>query len=948
MPSRLPAIEPLEARIAPASAVGRALDLPDTATVDVSGTKLVGLGVATNYAAGGLGSFPTGSDNDFIVMSTGDATKAYAPRPSNYPHFGLDHGKRGAYDDQQHLKVTVPVVAGQTHLKFDFNFMSDEYPGTTNPYNDSFSVIATPNVGAAETLVQLKVNDNVFLAKSPANAIYAHQTGVITADYRIPVGATSVTFDFYISDRPAPLGTNSGDGTGDTAVAIDNFRFTSAPQTVWLNFEGTSISNLLGRGTTLQKSAFQPGDIRSAADRTTLINSIFNDVAAKFAPYEIDFTLTQPPGGEYMEMAIGGGDSDTVTLGTGADPALVRSVGLTTTLGNIPGYARVFGLADFDYGNKSLGNSGFINSAHFATTPIYAGESAATLQQRIEVTIAHEIGHSLGLPHLDDSFDNNIMAQFSPRSPAATFEDISRALSSGTTLPDGTTALNTHQYLEGVLGSSTNSVMVNGPNILLAHYILNLFFGVKLFDVAIGVTGDSADSETGADGPAQWFTFPEIDAGSNTLELPSFGANTRLYLYGSTVDGGPVDFFTGTPDAGDLAYGAGFVPLFDGDGQPVATLPAAQGTLGGGLTALNGGIGMSLSQFSIPNLQPVPAKTGFTFQDTDGDLVTVKLTSKTGTAAIQLNDPDNDGKGTIERIELQGTGAKDKLEIIVKKNKDTGDGFIDVGRIAGPTLGTLAAKNSNLTGEGIVFGGLVGSITVRDVENGADIIAGGTFETKTKLAARDIGDGTVIDVDGQLKLTALRIGEGSIEAALLGQLAVTGDSKLGIQGDFESNITIVPGKVLSDKEAKMNLLAGVSIAGRAIDVDIVVPGHVGAFKAGTFEHSSLLLGFTPNVVGDPFSGGVFAGDFKLTSFAATGIKNSPLPAFDDSVVIAAQLGGVTLASADTDNGGNLFGFAAKNGLAKNLATIVVKAPDFRYDKTLPLPQNSGDFTVKLI
>lgn len=952
--SRFTLPEVLEARIAPASAVGRALDLPDSAVVDVSGTRAVGLAVGTNFAVGGLGAFPTGADNDFIVLSTGDATKAYAPRPSSYPHFGLDHGKKGAEDDLQHLHLEVPVAPGQTHIKFDFNLMTDEEPGLTNEFNDAFSVLASPNVGSAETLVQLKVNDpDIFLATAPENAIYRHHTGTFTADYRVPAGATSVTFDFYLADRPAPGLTTSGDGTGDTAVAIDNFRFTSAKQTVWLNFEGATITNMMTAGTSMQVPAFQTADISSAADRATLINTIFTNVAAKFAPYDIDFVLAPPATGSFLSMSIGGNNSNAVTLGAGADPRLTAALGTTTTTGGVLGQLGlgngVFGMADsVDFGNASLSGNGFIHSALYATA--YSGETTDVIQQRLEVTIAHEIAHALGAAHLDDSFDANIMAQFSPRSPTATFEDTSRTLVNPN--PDGRTAINVHEYLQGVLGSSTESVFVNGFSVALSKQIIRLILNSPLFNFHFGVVaGADADAEDGeADGTVQWFSVGNLQAGENEIEIPNFGTETQVTFYGSTTSGGPVDFFSGTPNAGDMTAGDGFVPLFDVGGAPVATLPAAQGTLGGGLSEVNGGLGFGFSTFTTAGLIPIPAKGGFVFTQADGDIVTVKLGSKVGAGSIALTPDGND----IARIELQGTGSKDSLSITVKRKGDgpdtdklpDGDGSVNIGTIVGGLLGSLTAKTADLTGAGLQFGGAIGSVTLRDIENGADVLLGGTFSTKTSLATRAIADGSTIDVDGQLKLTSAKVGAGTIETAALISLAVKGDKAASLLGDFESDITIVPGKTLSEKEAKQNLLGAVNVAGRVIDVDIFAPGHAGAFKTGTFEHSSLFLGYAPTMSATPLAGGLFnGGDFKLASFTAKGIKDSLLPAYDDSVVVAARLGAISLASLDTDNGGIAFGFGARLGIEKNIAAIVVKAPEIKLNSKSTFPHVTGDFNV---
>ncbi|MEA3213406.1 MAG: hypothetical protein QOE70_6463 [Chthoniobacter sp.] len=932
----LAAIEPLEARIAPASAVGRALDLPDSATVDVSQVKFVALGIANNSAEGGLGGMPTGPDNDFIILSTGDATKAYAPR-GNYPTHGTDFGKKGSDGELQHLQVTVPVAAGQTHVKFDFNFMTDEKPNDPEgPFDDTFFVGVTPSSGGApETLVKMSVQDNLFRSDAPANAIYARQTGIYTADYRIPSGATSVTFDFYINDYPQPNQDTrypNGDGTGDTAVAIDNFRFVSAPQTVWLNFEGGNLTSLLGPGSTLVVPAFQPADIKdNAADRATLINSIFNGVAAKFSDFDVDFVLSKPTSGSYEQIFIGGDGNQALTFSPAADSRLIKQYGANTNFKAYNGGGITFGRAQQDYGNTSLTSEGVVSSGAYANAgPPFSTDDLATLQKRLVVTIAHEATHALGMPHVDDSFDDNIMAQYSPRSPDGTFENELRAI---VEVPaKDITSLNVHDYLTSVLGSSTASTFVNGPAINAAlQQILKFFFPFALFDVDIGVVGGAvADTDNAGplDETVQWLHFDQLQSGANELHIPNLGPGMKLVFSGSSQDNMPADVFSGSPTAGSMTFAEGMIPLFDsGTGELKTTIPIAMGDLNANqLAAVPNGVGLS-PVLAAAGLQDIPTD-GFMFTQADGDTVLVKLASKDGRGKIKLTaDGDN-----IERIELEGTGAKDKLTISVS------DGTVNLGGVTGFALGSLTAKTTDLNGAGLNFGNVVGSVTLHDVTAGADILIGGTFGTKTAITAHDVGDNTEISVDGTLKLTAARLGDGVINSSNLSALTVKGD-KAGLTGDFKSDVNIVPGKILSAAEAKLNLLGKVTISGKTQGAHFVAPSNAGAFKTGTFEHSSIMLGFTPTTALDPLAGGVFAGEFKLGSFTASGI-------FDDSVLIAAQLGAIKLSNIDYVNP-TTFGIAAKAGLLKNFSSIKVADGSFLFDPTA-LPQSKNNFTVKVI
>ena len=83
---------------------------------------------------------------------------------------------------------------------------------------------------------------------------------------------------------------------------------------------------------------------------------------------------------------------------------------------------------------------------------------------------------------------------------------------------------------------------------------------------------------------------------------------------------------------------------------------------------------------------------------------------------------------------------------------------------------------------------------------------------------------------------------------------------------------------------------------------------------------------------------------KLASFTATGIKGSILPAFDNSNIIAEIVGGVSLASVDTMNGGVLFGIAADT----SIASVTSKLPAIKYDPKGAATQINDDFVVKVV
>jgi hypothetical protein len=944
------AIQVLESRLAPASALTRALDLPDDAVVEMPATNDPRSVTALhNVVANGLAGFPTGLNDDFVLLSNGDASRAYGP-VKGYPEFGVDFAPGGSAGDDQRLKVTVPVPVGATHVKFDFNVLTAEVPTFsvfTNDFNDTFKITATPiGAGGPSTLIDTTVNDlqadGMPLQSSPANApIFLFHTGAYAVDYRVPPGATAIVFDYLVTD----VGPGAhGHGGGDSAIAIDNFRFASAKQTIWLNFDGAAVADYPVHGGTTTFPAFQAADIRSVDARATLIASVLAGVQAKFADFDIDFVTAQPAAGTFGTITIGGNTNNAVVLGPTADPRQVRELGTNTDLLSTVG--DVFGGSVYDFGNASDTTPGFILSDQFERSPLYVGEDAATLQMRLEVSIAHEVGHTLGAPHVSSFFTSNIMSEFSPRDVNATFEDTERFLAESG--PDQRSAINVHDYLESTLGSSGGIASI-GFAAALAQYrsLLNIPLNIPLYDVVFGLLNRSADGEAGVnDHAAQWFTIPKLDVGTNQIELPNLGPDTRVTFYASSAPGTAPVVYSGDPIAGEIGFQNGFVPLYDFSGAPVTSVPAAVGAPGG-LSAIPGGLRLSFSPFATAGLIPIDPKYGFTFLDDVGNAVRVTLKSKTGTAAIKLNDPDGDHKGPIERIDLQATTLKDKLDIRII-GPSAFHPFVDVGTIVGTQLGSLSAPGADLTGAGIVLGGSIKSITVHDVIGGADILVGGSFKTKTALTVHDVAGGTDIGVDGQLTMKAARVGAGNIRAALLAKLDVKGDAKAAapIAGDFASDVTIAPGRPLTAKEAKLKLLGNVTITGRTTGADFVVPGAVGKFKTGTFETSTLLVGYAPTDSLNPFAGGTFTGDFALGGFTTTGVTGLVGKTFAGSAIIAAQVGPVKLASVETNNGGTLFGVAAKSGLAKNLASVA--SPELTYDPKAALPQFAQDFFIKVI
>jgi hypothetical protein len=133
------------------------------------------------------------------------------------------------------------------------------------------------------------------------------------------------------------------------------------------------------------------------------------------------------------------------------------------------------------------------------------------------------------------------------------------------------------------------------------------------------------------------------------------------------------------------------------------------------------------------------------------------------------------------------------LTITVKKNP-FGDGFVNVGEISGALgagLKSLTAPAVNLTAGGIVFSGGLGTVVVRDLINGANLIAADAGEVATNITARLIGDGSNVAIAGDVgTLKVARIGLADVNVSALAKLIVAGDRVPGIPGDIAGQINV--------------------------------------------------------------------------------------------------------------------------------------------------------------
>src|SRR4030095_6087062 len=110
-------------------------------------------------------------------------------------------------------------------------------------------------------------------------------------------------------------------------------------------------------------------------------------------------------------------------------------------------------------GNLNKNDKAVIFSGEFAG---FFGGDAATNLDHLVVTIAHEVGHNLGLRHLTDANPSDVMSQTAPRSSGAVFGNSLLPLAEQWN--DGATTQNDDAYLLSVLGGGGGGAAGRPPS----------------------------------------------------------------------------------------------------------------------------------------------------------------------------------------------------------------------------------------------------------------------------------------------------------------------------------------------------------------------------------------------------------------------------------------------------------------------------------------------------
>jgi RHS repeat-associated protein len=360
--------------------------------------------------------------------------------------------------------------------------------------------------------------------------------------------------------------------------------------------------------------------------------------------------------------------------------------------------------------------------------------------------------------------------------------------------------------------------------------------------------------------------------------------------------------------------------------------------------------------------------TKITFTDQDGDEYIVRLAGP-GELRFLSDDVDADGKGAIGQIVLLGTDpAKSKLTVSVKKGPG-GDGRVLIGSIEGSGIKSIAAPASNIAS--IDLTGPLGALKVRDISAGGIVRAGGTPDKRSAIRAHVVENGVTFNLGTSLgSFKAAAVGDGSITAASIGNLRVTGDAKnrvngvlTPIAGDFHSDLILtgtgdpkkprtlksvrVTGEIADSVWSIIGDVGAVTVRGGMNNSTIDVDGSVNSFHAGAFVGSMLLAGFDPTDANDNFAGGTFNAAATVNSFRVVGVKGAYAPSFADSYLAASSFGSVFVKSVEGNNAGRKFGILADEAIKK----LTVTTPALLLRDVTSTPDLSGtfaDFEVRLL
>ncbi|GEM_PF-6266575 len=826
-PDSRPSFQPLEPRkllSATPADIAAALDLPEGVIVTYEGHNDA-VGVFENYTAQGLLGMPSGPNGQFLAISTAhafDGTRTTDAGTRDATTHYRDLGDEGADDDSATVRftLTVPNSANVQRLLIDFLYASDM--GTDG--GDYFDIIVNGvNIAQADGRGRIEAGgayvtnerDPELDADVPG---YGFEVGteysdLLTASYTIPNGVMSLDIEITIADSTDPM--------KDAWALIDNIRF-EEPQVVYLDFDGEDIGSFFLEGTDYVVGSFDANDFGLGGDFADVIRT---DLETLFADYSLVFTTSLPSSGDFMHVVVGGRNSDTVTIeNTNSTDWLLRPLNSSTTFGklfnyvnfrNANGTERSFGLADrLDLDNHDRGDMAVV----FAKEIARFGEFDYS---DLRNTIAHYIGRNLGLrPEDPDDLNaiNSIMNEdISSRGDQFLDDNVDLLSIQWGDRIEGATIMrqNAHDVLLDILGSSTGDpgifrARTDIAKLNEAHWTITPPVRGHLFDAQFIVIGDKHTRTT--------ITMADVWETNQILVTDYAGGDPQIVITAASRAGGAITYETYGPrnlgqynqvtDDAQIVL----ISLF----QEINSQPVFRGSS----TVIRTAVADTTVYY-----------TSYEYTDLDGDLITVKLSSRTGLFAVE----ETDGGLVITLAETDA--SRDTLTVNVKK-RNGGDGRSTISGILGSGLKTLKVQKTDIDGAGVdlvsVKTGRFESIaegTSFNIRQDSDVNGDFTFEsiggdsrfvigrTAHKFKSEEITGGTFAfgdldKLDARNDLTVQRL---DIEDGIKALIKVHGDAIGGVWTVWTEN----------DNHDSWKMI---DIRGAAIGITIDAPGRLSTLK----------------------------------------------------------------------------------------------------------------------
>lgn len=792
---------------------------------------------------------------------------------------------------------------------------------------------AAGNASAASTSTD---NTVTFSTSGSAPTVTINQ-GASQLD---PTNATSILFDVVFSEGVTGFTGTDIDFTGSSVgglsasvTPIDTSRYT------------VSVTGMVGTG--LVKVSIPAG-------AATSISGSIASMASTSTDNQVSFDLVAP----------------TVTINQAngqADPATSGPILFTVVFSeNVTG----FGSADIDLSGSSLsGLSATVtpNSPSNYTVSVTGMSGTGTVVAKVVAGAALDVVGNASAG--STSGDNTVT--FDGVSPSVT---INQAVGQ----PDPTTVASivfSVKFSEPVTGFSSADVSFAGSTVggslsanvtgSLDTYTVTVTgmtsAGLVIATIPAGGATDAAGNanlaSTSTDNSVQFLL--ESNPGSigftqsvyNTTEDPAVhtvtmtvtrtgGTDGAVSIQYGTSDGTAHSLGLATTGQDDYAPTSGVLSWDDGEGgdktftieiRPDA-LNEGKELIGLALTNPTGSPGLGLTTASAA-IAPSDGQGPGVYFDQDGDTVKIKLKGLTGALQFFRTDPDGDGRGPIELVNLTNTLPNPLAPVaalVIKVGMSptsTDGGTVGLGAVTGSGLKKIAAPQANLNLEGVNLSGYLKKLMIGNIVNGADITTLATSNPlqATKISALRILDGTVIDIGARLSnLTATSFGAGLIKAPSVGTITINGAMAADVH---------ISGVGVSQSEQALTALI---VNGTVTGSDIMVTGNVGTVAVLAFRDSRLFAGYT----GGDDGTGTFNRPATVSMFKSTGTANG----FQNSRVIAARFQAVTITNLDSTNPAN-FGFYADTSVA---ALKVVGPTPFTYDPTFSGWQGVDDFEVLVV